>query len=221
MLNFFRKPKLQEDVALLVQGPFNLECLKSINSSKFQFKQIVYSTWESQSIDYEKLKGFEIVTQELPDVNNIDNTANIYYQICSTLAGLKLVKTKYVMKHRADESYNKLHLVIEKFAPEKLLCANIYFRPIKYKAFHISDHFFLGETSRLLDTFTMLQKYYLKNDDYLSILNNQCSAEQIITLFYLSTFGYKIEELILKQKQEDFVFEIMKKHFDVFDVKTS
>lgn len=218
MLSFLKKSEKQTDISLLIQGPLNLECLKTIKSSQFQFKQIIYSTWKNQSAVYPDLEEFEMVIKDLPDTANIVNVANSYYQIYSTLAGLKSVKSKYVLKHRADESYNNLHLVINKFKPEKLLCSNIYFRPIKYGAFHISDHFFLGETSRLLDTFTNLQKYYAENNDYLGILN-KLSIEQIITLFYLATFGYKIEELLLKQKQEKFVYEIMAKHLDVFDVK--
>ena len=222
MFNFFKSSVKETDISLLIQGPFNTECFNSIKSSKFKFKQIIYSTWANENIDYsnfKNLEGFEAVIQDLPDVTNITNIANIYYQICSTLEGLKLVKTKYVMKHRADESYNKLNLVIEKFDPQKLLCSNIYFRPIKYQAFHISDHFFIGETSRLTETFSELKKYFDGKNDYLKILDVRHAPEQMIALFYLATFGYKIEELLDSKKDKDFVFEIMVKHFDVFDVK--
>lgn len=222
MFNFFKNSQDKIDISLLIQGPFNIECLKSIKSSKFKFKQIIYSTWENEKIDYSDFKDidrFEIIIKGLPSTKNICNTANIYYQICSTVEGLKQVKTKYVMKHRSDESYNRLDLVIKKFNLEKLLCSNIYFRPIKYKAFHISDHFFIGSTARLLKTFTLLQEYLIKNQDHFNVLNNKCSVEQIIALFYLSTFGYKIEELLSKQKEEKFVFDIMQQYFDVFDVK--
>jgi hypothetical protein len=231
------------DVSLLAQGPFDLEFFKTIKCAKFQFKQIILSTWSSNKLA-EKLRessfypelNIEVVHQDMPNIESISNHANIYLQIVSTLEGLRKVRTKYTLKCRADESYSNIHHVIRRFQSavylglpygvdkpqplhSKLLCANIYFRPIEYKAFHISDHFFIGETSRLLDTFQNLKNYFDKNCDEFEILNNQCSPEQIIALFYLSTFGYDIKSLLINQKDKAFCFEITKKYFDVFDIK--
>jgi hypothetical protein len=41
-----------------------------------------------------------------------------------------------------------------------------------------------------------MKKYFLDNKDYLNILDLTHTPEQIIALFYLSTFGYKIEDLL-------------------------
>ena len=95
MLSFLKKSEKQTDISLLIQGPLNLECLKTIKSSQFQFKQIIYSTWKNQSAVYPDLEEFEMVIKDLPDTANIVNVANSYYQIYSTLAGLRQVKSKF------------------------------------------------------------------------------------------------------------------------------
>jgi hypothetical protein len=245
LLNESEISKLNCDVSLLAQGPFNLEFFKTIKFTKFQFNNIILSTWNDKKLSdalldkmhlLQSQAGILVVQQDLPNTDFISNHANIYYQILTTLAGLRNVKTKYTLKCRADESYSNIQLVIKQFksnvyndspnavgdryyCSSKLLCANIYFRPIEYKAFHISDHFFMGETSRLLDTFSKLKNYFEDNSDEFHILNNQCSAEQIIALFYLSTYGYDIKNLLRHQKDKAFCFEITKKYFDVFDIK--
>ena len=108
-----------DKISLLVQGPFNQLSIESISANKNNFNQIVYSTWSkpdlSKMISKIELKNIHWVISEIPDVTNICNKANIYYQICNTLEGLKKIKTEYVFKHRSDEMYNNLDLVVKKF----------------------------------------------------------------------------------------------------------
>ena len=217
---FYNKDNINcEEITALVQGPYNISSLENLEQNKI-LKNIIYSTW----FDNSKLptdSTLKFVRSKLPNVEYIYNGANIYYQIVSTLEGLKKVKTKYTFKLRSDEKYSNLDKVIKDFDPDKLMCANIYFRPIKYASYHISDHFFLGNTKILLETFTKLKEYFdIGLGDNLNILHNKYSAEQLIAIFYIvSHKKISIESLINKKNDKKFVYKVMKEYFDVFDVK--
>ena len=220
----------KKDFTLLIQGAFSSNAIQSCGNNPRVFTDIVYSTWPKDGpmanceVPLTNDETVRFIKTELPDVTNKYNAANLYYQVVSTLEGLKQVKTKYVLKHRSDESYSNLHLVLEQFErnPTKLLCSNVFFRPLSYAPYHISDHFFLGETKTLVTAFTHLRDYLIATADMLEILGNRYSPEQLIALFYLvaaSKQELTITGLIAKKNDKKYVYGIMEQYFDVFDIK--
>lgn len=212
----------QDDFTLVIQGLFSSCALDSYRNNRGCFVEAVYSTWNNDLKTFNQLEDnltFQI--HDLPNIENKYNGANIYYQIVSTLEGLKNVKTPYAFKHRSDEKYKNLVAVLNQFNPDKLLCSNIFFRPLSYAPYHISDHFFVGRTKNLILTFENLKKYFDEGcKDKYGILENRFSSEQLIGLFYIASFEeFPISELLKNKKDKKFVFEVMKKYFDVFDIQ--
>ena len=209
----------KKDITLLIQGRRDNTSLQTLRDNGHLFKEVIYSTWSGQTKEFKDQK-IVWVSSKLPNVENKHNLANIYYQVVSTLNGLKKVKTKYVLKHRSDEKYNNVSLILSSFNPNKILCANIFFRPIDYCPYHISDHFFLAKTEDLIKTFGNLKKYIDSSKDEFGILNNQHPPEQLISLFYLDAVSsLSIKELLISGDNVDYVFDIMKRYIDIIDVE--
>jgi hypothetical protein len=206
----------KEDITLLIQGLYSNDVIMNkIDNYKSFFNHIIYSTWKDGNI--KNNSDIEYVVDDLPDVSNKYNVSNIYYQCKSTLNGLEKVKTKYVLKHRTDEFFSNINILVNQFN-NKLLCANIFFRRISDIPYQISDHFFLGETDRIRETFFNLEKYLSSSDEY-QILNNKYGSEMLIALQYILTFGkYNIKYLTDNYHNKENVFNVMKEYFDVIDV---
>lgn len=162
----------------------------------------------------------KFILKKISDTSDIFNEGNCYLQICSTLNGLLNIKTKFVLKVRSDEYYSCLEKVVEKFDGKKMLCINIFFRRIKKKySYHISDHLFLAEVSLLSSVFKMLKAYHKLGLDPYYILNRHVSIESRIAMFFLNEKrGYDIKYLLSKRLNVNFVYRVMKKDFDIFDV---
>jgi len=212
----------KEDFTLIIQGLFNEASIEGYNNNKDCFSEAIYSTWKSDNkIPSQIKREFRFKTNALPSVEGKHNAANIYYQVVSTLEGLKKVKTPYAFKHRSDEKYSNLDVVLNQFNPDKLLCSNIFFRPLSYAPYHISDHFFVGKTKNLIKAFSDFKKYLDEgNKDKYQILENRYSPEQLIGLFYIASFKeFSIKDLLKNKKDKKFVFKVMKQYFDVVDIE--
>lgn len=212
----------KKDFTLMIQGPFNNTAIEGYKENKDCFINAVYSTWKNKNeVSNELESEITLKTSSLPSVEGKYNGANIYYQVVSTLEGLKEVKTPYVFKHRSDEKYSNLGLVLNQFNPNKLLCSNIFFRPLSYASYHISDHFFVGRTKNLIKAFSDFKSYLDEgNEDRHGILENKYSPEQLLGIFYINSFGeFSIKNLIDNKKDKKFVFKLMNQYFDVFDIE--
>ncbi|WP_233219088.1 WavE lipopolysaccharide synthesis family protein [Photobacterium sp. GB-27] len=169
-----------EEITVVVQGPVQTfadrqqedgitqRCLRSVRQM-LPGAHIILSTWKDQDLaglDYDQL-----VISEDPGPNTRyykkNGTPQHYNnnrQIVSTLAGLKQVQTKYVVKLRSDnylESNDFINIQQQyksrcdafKFLKERVVVPNIFTR--KYAkghrvAFHVSDFFYFGLTEDVL-----------------------------------------------------------------------
>jgi len=209
----------KKDVTLLIQGKYSEEIINKIDNYVPYFDEIIYSTWNI-GFPNKVNDGFKFIVNELPDVTNIYNNSNGFFQCMSTLNGLENVKTKYVLKHRSDEYFSNIDLLLKTFN-NKLLSANVMFRRIKDAPYQISDHFFLGETDKLKDTFIRLKNYSLSSDEHSVFF--KCSSESLIAMHYIVTFGrydlkYLVDTYFNKNEKLNEIYSIMKEYFDVINV---
>lgn len=172
--------KTFEQVTVVVQGPvqtlkgraqeagITFKCLASIRQH-LPGANIILSTWPEQQLS--ELDYDELVISEDPGPNirnyHSDGRAQLYNnnrQIVSTLAGLKLAKTRYAIKLRSDNFLTGNQFVeIQQHYPkrcdshhlfqERVVVSNVFTR--KYAkgfrvAYHLSDFFYFGLTKDLL-----------------------------------------------------------------------
>lgn len=179
---FFRKKGVQpkyNDVTIVIQGgdtPTTIIsiCLAFINAN------IVISTWNQYN--------FSKIEQIVKNFG-YHNRSNIYYQIYTTLEGLKKVKsTKFTIKIRSDEIYSNYDYLAKLMVkqPEHLITGNQFIRPNWKYPYHISDHLIGGKTENLLIMFSNAKQliesrkvHHLFFDKYRQV------PEQVLTVSYL------------------------------------
>jgi hypothetical protein len=149
----------KENYTLVIQGKLHINTARMCNYHKDV--NTVVSTWKSSIDPEEFLKdslrpNLTIVVNDLPDVTNINNTANRYYQFMSSLYGMEAVKTKFAIKARSDEYYSNLDPLIEASAasPEKIVTNDVFFRKTKIYPYHPSDHLMAGKTEYMTTMFS-------------------------------------------------------------------
>jgi|GEM_PF-2889860 len=212
---------MRDNFTFLIAGPDHGSLKKLLKMNGNVAREVVVSRWENGGNPLTPPHAV-VVSSNMPTaefLSSLHNSQNIYLQATTVLAGLEKVETPYVVKLRSDEFFSNLSRVIDDFNPKKLLFANIFVRDVSYKAYHISDHLFVGRTDRLTQAFRSLKSYIEQNAgqlDPLGILNAETPAEVKIGLFYLQACGYQIEHLL--HYSEGDAFAIMKNDFDVFDV---
>ncbi len=144
--------KNMEDVTIIIQGKLDQDCY-DFYRQKYDNCKVIISTWVGCAIDFSGLpKNFKVVLAPLPSESG---DQNINYQIVSTLNGLEMVKTKYVIKMRGDEYWSYPENIYQsiKSNSEKLWSSSVFFRAWQYAEYHISDHIMAGTTENLLILF--------------------------------------------------------------------
>jgi hypothetical protein len=149
-----------EDVTIVIQGKIDYESLLSLSRSYSDWK-VVLSTWTNE--DFEGIIFPENWTiLKFPKPSDNLGYGNLYFQVQSTLNGLRYVETPYCIKLRGDEFYSNLdHMVNElKLNPSRIYCTSIFFRALHPNtSFHISDHLLVGTTENI--------KLMIENTKYL------------------------------------------------------
>ena len=96
---------LERELTFVVQGPIDLKhtprCIESIKRH-FKKSRIILTTWDSEKDKVNNLPEIDFIFNEDPgaacdDLNGIKRD-NINRQIVSSSAGLKITKSKYVIK---------------------------------------------------------------------------------------------------------------------------
>lgn len=216
------------ELSIIVQGTLkNPRFLKSLEHYKeVSHGNVILSTWDCWARDVDPSWGIQTVFNQ-PPAYRFFNLANIGCQCITTISGCLSARTKYVIKVRSDEYRTNLWSFLGKMFmnPDKLICDNIFFRPTNYRALHCSDHVMGGKTKALYHTFRNAINFCRKHPNYDSKLPlpthlvglqerpnfDGLYPENLITLGYLR---YKGEKLDLDRNSE-----IMRKHFDVVDVR--
>ena len=110
--------------------------------------KIVVSVW-NDDIQYDFPEDWNVVVNKKP-IERI-GFGNFDLQLLSTLEGLKLIDTQWVVKMRCDEYYSNLPFLIEKMIsePEKIMCGSLFFKEVGMHPFAISDHIIGGKTENI------------------------------------------------------------------------
>ena len=149
----------KDKITVVIQGPLHPNSLISIRALTKDFN-VVVSTWKTSARDERNLENllergdYATVTSHCIDsLNPIHNDANRFYQFFSTLKGVILTDTEYVIKMRSDEYYTDLIPFAKMMLknPEKLVTNDVFFRnpeTNEHENFsgHPSDHLFGGKT---------------------------------------------------------------------------
>jgi len=214
---------IRDNITLVIQGPMNTHMgslrrgiLNIPYYSKF-VKNIVVSSWKQNSKDVKMSKRFmrehsvKHVDDEEKNYEGHLNQGNVSLQVATTLNGLKLVETEYVIKVRCDEYYENLDKVIETLEnnPDQLITSEPFYRTNQIDRYAISDHVMAAQTVKMRD---MLEKaqYFCKNacDE---IRETDMAPEEIMRQFFdgqntrvsmehFGKFFFKISGRTLTQK---------------------
>jgi hypothetical protein len=203
-----------KDVTLIIQGKVSQETL-DFYIENYPSLNVIISTWVDNNLDLSNLPiTYRLVTQQLPDTSGFQNQN---YQFVSTINGLHLCNTPYVIKMRGDEYYNNIEYIYSRIQsiPEKIHCSPVFFRHWSYMKFHISDHIIAGTKEKLLTMFEST-KTKVDNGEIFHIVDGKIHMfwEPEINL----TRGY-----LMKVEPSKFGFidgrKLMIKHFDILDIE--
>lgn len=205
--SFYRRNNHVVNISFIIQGldtctMFEFACVL------FTHGKIIKSTWSCYDLKQ---------VQDHVKKNNIHNNQNIYYQVYTTLEGLKRVDTKYVIKVRSDEFYADFSIFIKTMLQNenKVCCSNIYLRKVNKYAFHMSDHIIGGMTKEVLKMFKnahdILNDHITKDKPFRNCI---WCPEQVLAIAYLMNY-YNINTINL-----DTCRELMQRHFVSVDITT-
>lgn len=150
-----------KNVTILLQGKV-LQPTLDFYINHYPNANVVISTWIDSDLDYSKLPdNYKLVLSKLPPYAGFQN---INYQIVSTLTGLKLVETDYVIKIRGDEYFSNIEYIASEVVmnPKKIHCSPIFFRHWSFIPYHFSDHI-IGSTKENLELMFKETKFNVDN----------------------------------------------------------
>lgn len=153
--------------------------------------EVIFSTWEGEA--HADLIGVNNQIQVIKNVRPINGGAgNRNNHIVSSLAGLKEVKTEYVIKVRSDLFLPELSRMLD-FYQAKKKDENIFTLSVYPRfAFHPRDYVFLGETSHVKEVFDIpLDDIYKPYDEW-----NDIRTESYIGMWYYRKYDTRIQNMI-------------------------
>lgn len=139
------------DCTILLQGRIEKECL-DLWIKHYSKNNVVLSIWEDEDVsEFIFPNNWKIIFNQYP-IFRCHKTANLDYQLITTIRGLNNIKTDYTIKARCDEFWSNIEKVYEKikFDSTKLVTASIYFRQWYWWQFHCSDKIIGSKTKNLL-----------------------------------------------------------------------
>ncbi|MFI3291769.1 MAG: WavE lipopolysaccharide synthesis family protein [Opitutales bacterium] len=203
--------KIFSDVTIVVQGPISKLTEKSLLSVRKYLPKshIILSTWKGSDcsgLDYD-----ELVLSDDPQVNTSYPT-NLNRMIVSAFAGLKEVKTKYVLRMRTDfilTGINFINLFFLKQPEakeykffEKRVVSYVW-KSKKGRLFQCGDFFFFGLTKDVIKLFDIP---LCKKEEFFWLNNNKANnpslkkgnpnryhAEQYLWLNMMKSAGFDVE----------------------------
>lgn len=201
-----------ENVTLMLQGNVKQEVLDFFLQYYPKLNMVISTWFEHVSLAYpepnELPPNFMVVQSKQP-INT--KGYSIFYQLVSTVNGLKHVDTEYVIKIRGDEFVSHLEYILEcmEKEPDRIHTSPVFFKKWNRCSYHISDHLVAGRTENIRKMFEGAKEDYDMNlFDKVTFI-----PEQVITLAYL------------KRKEQVFDFgnvdgpELMRKNFRILDLE--
>ncbi len=143
------------DCTIVLQGRINKECLEQWIDN-YSNKKVILSIWEDEEIwKYQIPQSWEIVVNQYPLVRFWEH-ANLDYQLITTMTGLKVVETKYVIKMRCDEYWSNVESIYNRVLlnDKKIVTGSMFFRKWGMYQFHCSDKILAGTTENIKALFS-------------------------------------------------------------------
>ena len=154
------------EVALMIQGPTfdeNKNTFKDhIDYYKTLFEEIIVSTYKehltTEFIEFCFNNSLKLVVRT-EYVGQVDNRYNIAFQTVSSLNGLRQITKPYCLKHRTDEKYSNLEILIDLFLQdtEKMVTGGTVFGAKSYYPFHAADHLQIAKTEKFIRLFELTE----------------------------------------------------------------
>ena len=198
-------------ITIVIQGKVERECY-DFYVENYKDYPVIISTWENtiamlaiNNIPH----NFTIIENKFPEKNGYQN---FNLQVHSTLAGLELVNTEYVIKMRGDEYYSNIPYLLQKVKefPELIHTSPVFFRKWNFYKLHISDHLIVGKTEYIKNMFVGAKNTKLECQQ------KKFSPEQILTIEYLLSRGVNT---LIGGKMNDKSKDVMKKYFSILDLE--
>jgi len=199
-------------ITIVIQGKIEKECY-GFYVENYKDYPVVISTWEGviKSLKIENIpENFTIIESVMPEKKGYQN---FFLQLESTIAGLELVDTEYVIKMRGDEYYSNIPYLLEKVKefPELIHTSPVFFRKWNHYKLHISDHLIVGKTEYIKNMFVGTKNTKLECQQ------KKFSPEQILTIEYLLSRGKNT--LVGNKINDKSKKDVMKKYFDILDLE--
>lgn len=205
-LTLYEKKDLSpSDVTFVIQGLDHTHTWKVILYS-IPYGSVCMGIWTDDELQH--------ASKYVQD-NKIHNKHNRFFQVVSTLKGLRDVKTPFAIKIRSDEyfiNYTQFIQQMKAMQPQQILCSNIYFRDLRGWLYHISDHILGSRTDNLLIMF----------GEALRLLQlNQCldtTPEQLLARSYISHY----ESIPFMNNKTYYHLQVAARHmvifFDIYNI---
>lgn len=173
----------KEDVTILLQGILNnkIDIFQTIKLYSLS-GHIVLSVYDDEptknicrqilelypndvSVVYNNLKTYKREFEEIKKkYNDIIINNNFYFQLKTTINGLKNIQTKYLLKSRVDHYYSDIDkfiahgIVSKKLVSSSLCIRGLFDKQFPTAYFHMSDQLFFGETAKIKEMVLLSKK---------------------------------------------------------------
>jgi hypothetical protein len=112
------------------------------------------------------LESYEKELREIGKCVESSYFNNTFYQLKTTLAGIKTISTDFIIKTRVDHSYSNMDSFIQEglLYPEKILSSSLFVRGLMtgtyHTRYHMSDCLFMGRTDLIRKAMNLAQLHY-------------------------------------------------------------
>lgn len=177
--------KKYKNFTIIIQGPLHFNSISHIQEYN-DLCNVIISAWrDDEKFNlYKQLIPSDVdvaLTEPSQNLDSINNSQNRYFQIVTTLRGIKLTKTEYVIKTRSDSYFTNLIPLIEMVQnnKNKIITSNTFARFFYLYPFHLSDQLYSGKTNVLLKLLTRC-KYICENEYEYKKLENYFIKQNLI-----------------------------------------
>lgn len=135
------------DYTILLQGRIEKRAM-DFWKNNFSHENICVSIWEDD-IEYDFPNQWKVIKSKKP-YERI-GYKNFDLQLISTINGLDVIDTEYVIKMRCDEYWSNIDEILKMINEDdgKIICGSLFFRAVGMHPFHISDHILAGKLENL------------------------------------------------------------------------
>ncbi len=158
-----------EEIAIIIQGPLktdsvsgiHIDCLSKQLETLNEFKKnIIFSTWEDQSVDEDIKESYNFIFNTYPEERG---QLNLWLQKKSTMEGLLLAKNKgfkYGLKLRSDMVLTNPKEFFKNLSKDKLnfLCWNT-FQSYPNSPGYLTDFLVFGEIDEMINLWDIKEDF--------------------------------------------------------------